>query len=410
MHLPPPHTSTEHTYTSQGLLVITCICQCHRRRWREAFISLCQIAFYYLLVPRHVDKESQVLTGKEAHLSPVQPVMPCSSCLACSQCMYLLKLRTMQGALTAVTELCIPQCLFKASVYALACPCSARCRWMPQSQPEKALMTAACRAGEVQDIYQKGYGCSSVLLHPPVFKYFTNGHLSHLNAKRHFRGIPVPPDSSGLTSIAKFSLSTPEWNVYSKSHPNHQVASSLMLHWWKRFVWEFSLSTGSQNSTKGQLPSTSQYHSFSVKPANRKHSARANTRKAKEKAPSPWFGLLLGSLESETQNKKHRLKSPDRSKAEKMFSQILVKWNYPISQSFTCKQKWRALRTALRMNWKLYQVAPTGSPCCSAFIARSSVPFLLFPSLNCLDTSLQTIQRFRLKCILVTHALLSAGT
>lgn len=246
---------------------------------------------------------------------------------------------------------------------------------------------------------------------PPSIQIFHKwASFSSECQKRHFTGIPVPPDSSGLTSIAKFSLSTPEWNVYSKSHPNHQVASSLMLHWWKRFVWEFSLSTGSQNSTKGQLPSTSQYHSFSVKPANRKHSARANTRKAKEKAPSPWFGLLLGSLESETQNKKHRLKSPDRSKAEKMFSQILVKWNYPISQSFTCKQKWRALRTALRMNWKLYQVAPTGSPCCSAFIARSSVPFLLFPSLNCLDTSLQTIQRFRLKCILVTHALLSAGT
>lgn len=211
MHLPPPHTSTEHTYTSQGLLVITCICQCHRRRWREAFISLCQIAFYYLLVPQHVDKESQVLTGKEAHLSPVQPVMPCSSCLACSQCMYLLKLRTMQGALTAVTELCIPQCLFTASVYALACPRSARCRWMPQSQPEKALMTAACRAGEVRDIYQKGYGCSSVLLHPPVFKYFTNGHRSRLNARRGisqaFQCLPIALVWPGLQNFPLVHLS-----------------------------------------------------------------------------------------------------------------------------------------------------------------------------------------------------------
>lgn len=124
----------------------------------------------------------------------------------------------------------------------------------------------------------------------------------------------MPPDSTGLTRIARFSLSTAEWNVYSKSHPNHQVASSLMLHWWKRFVGEFRFSTGSQNSTKGQLPSTSQYHSFSVKPVNRKHSARANTQKAKEKAPSSWFGLLLGSLESETQNKKTQAEKPRQIK------------------------------------------------------------------------------------------------
>lgn len=78
-----PRTPALRTPTHEGLAV-TCICRCHHMRWREAFISLCQTAFHYLLVPQHVHKESRV-ADRQGGSS-----VPCAACDALFQMLGLL--------------------------------------------------------------------------------------------------------------------------------------------------------------------------------------------------------------------------------------------------------------------------------------------------------------------------------
>lgn len=101
-------------------------------------------------------------------------------------------------------------------------------------------------------------------------------------------------------------------------------------------------------------------------------------QKKKPQAPDSDCFCVHWNQKLKTKSTGWKKTNPDRSKLEKMFSQIFVKWNYPISQSFTCKQKWWALRTVLRMNWKLYQVAATVTLCFPAFTVSSSMPLLFF--------------------------------
>lgn len=102
----------------------------------------------------------------------------------------------------------------------------------------------------------------------------------------------------------------------------------------------------------------------------------------KTKSPKPLTRTAFGftGIRNSKQKAQAEKKKP-RSKPGKMFSQIFVQWNYPISQSFTCKQKWWALRIVLRMNWKIYQVAATVTLYFPAF-AVSSMPFFFLFQLS----------------------------